>query len=78
MKRAKRLRPLRGLAAARAARSEARQKILDAANAHRLRANPNAHPWGRRHIDQAVFVVRQSKLVAPKVLTDAGYRPTGR
>lgn len=62
----------------RSARTEARQKILDAANAHRQKVDPNAHPWGRRHIQQAVFVARQSKLVAPKVLVAAGYRPTGR
>ena len=62
----------------RSARTEARQKILDAANAHRLKINPNAHPWRRRHIDQAVFVARQSRLVAPKVLVAAGFRPTGR
>lgn len=58
--------------------AEARRAVLDAANAHRQRVDPNAHPWGRRHIQQAVFVVRQSRLVAPKVLTAAGYRPTGR
>jgi thiazole synthase ThiGH ThiG subunit len=78
VKRPKRTRPLTGLALRRANRSEARQSILDAANAHRLRLNPNAHPWGRRHIQQAVFVVRQSRLVAPKVLAAAGFRPTGR
>lgn len=61
----------------RASRSIARREILDAANAHRQRVDPNAHPWGRRHIQQAVFVARQSKLVAPKVLVAAGYRPTG-
>ncbi len=77
MKRPKRTRPLRGLAAVRAERSEARRSILDAANAHRQKVDPNAHPWGRRHIQQAVFVVRQSRLVAPKVLTAAGFRPTG-
>lgn len=78
MKRRKTPRPLRGLAAVRAARSDARRLILDAANAHRLRVDPNARPWGRRNIQQAVFVARQSKLVAPKVLVDAGYRPTRR
>lgn len=62
----------------RAEQSNARQLILDAANAHRQRVDPNAHPWGRRNIQQAVFVARQSKLVAPKVLVAAGYRPTGR
>lgn len=60
------------------ARSKARHSILDAANTHRLKVDPNARPWGIRRLQQAVCIVRRNRLVKPHVLSVAGFNATGR
>lgn len=69
-----------------AARKEARERIIQAANNHALRRYRRSRHWGRRypvcllgprHIHQAVFRCRQFGLVDDTVLEAAGFNPRG-
>lgn len=73
------------IAKEREARTAARRKIIQAANAYRLRlhrAAPTPRPPLRllsaRHIQQAVCIVRRRRLVKPEVLVTAGFRGLDR
>jgi hypothetical protein len=59
----------------RTARRKAREKIIEAANAHQHLLGMRDNPYNHRTIQRAVCVVRRNKLVKPAVLTSAGYRP---
>lgn len=55
-------------------RQKARAKILTAANRHQIAVCGTARaPYRMRHIQQAVCVVRRSRLVPAGVLADAGF-----
>lgn len=62
-------------------RLEARRQIVTAANRHRQKRNARglgrveflAPPITMRHLHQAVAIVRHNRLVAPEVLTAAGF-----
>lgn len=55
-------------------RAEARRKIVEAANAHIRSNGRSARSLNRRHIQEAVCIVRRHILVKPEVLEAAGYR----
>lgn len=59
-------------------RDLARLAILVAANKARYVGEGGKKAWTSRHIQQAVFMVRQRKLVPEKVLIAAGFNPTRR
>lgn len=62
----------------RLAREEARVAILGAANRHRLRRGDSGTPYLTRHLQRAVHVCRQNRLVSPDVLEAAGFRAKRR
>lgn len=57
------------------ARNRARWEIIQAANRHKLQVRRSPRLFGMRQIQQAVFMVRQHRLVGPATLDAAGYRP---
>jgi hypothetical protein len=58
----------------RTARQAARLEIIQAANRHKVRVRYQPVLFGARHLQQAVHMVRQHRLVKPKVLAAAGFR----
>lgn len=63
------------------ARNEARWKIIQEVNKHkmRFRVAPNVHPKliGMKNIQWAVFIARRFKLVSNETLEVAGYNGYG-
>lgn len=57
----------------RKARADARARIIVVANVRRRRLGLD--PYGKRHIHQAVRVVRYRGLVSDATLLAAGFRP---
>lgn len=57
--------------------TEARWKIIRAANRHKLTIRRPGTPtlFGARQIQQAVFVCRQNRLVDDATLVAAGFKP---
>lgn len=59
-------------------RLKARQDILKEANSWRLYLNPQASLLRMKHIDKAVAIVRNNKIVDPELLVQAGFRGSHR
>jgi hypothetical protein len=63
----------------REARTNARWKIIQEANRHKMRSrmHPYHYPtlFGMKNLNRAVFYVRQHLVVSGKLLQDAGFRP---
>lgn len=57
------------------ARLDARWRIIQAANRHKIRVRRSPRLFGMRQLPQAVFMARQRKLVDADTLTLAGFRP---
>lgn len=66
------------MAADRDARLDARWRIIQAANRHKVRFRPSPRLFGMRQLQQAVFMVRQHRLVDAATLELAGFRPVRR
>lgn len=60
------------------ARLDARWRIIQAANRHKLRVRRSPRLFGMRQLPQAVFMVRQRRLVDAATLDLAGFRPERR
>jgi hypothetical protein len=60
------------------ARLDARWRIIQAANRHKLRVRRQPRMFGMRQIQQAVFMARQHRLVDTATLDLAGFRPERR